>query len=165
MNMEKAKLCDLKEIVELFKRAIIKMDENNIPQWDELYPDESILKCDIEKNEMYVWRVDNKIASVAVLNKEYDEEYSNGKWKYPNSEFRIIHRLCVNPDFQSCGIGTKTMKSIEEYLKLQKIDSIRLDAFSLNPYALKMYEKLGYEKVGKVQWRKGIFYLYEKKLY
>lgn len=53
---------------------------------------------------------------------------------------------------------------IEDLLKKQRVQSIRLDAFSLNPYALKMYEALGYEKVGEINWRKGTFYLCEKKL-
>ncbi|MDP4147194.1 MAG: GNAT family N-acetyltransferase, partial [Bacillota bacterium] len=39
-----------------------------------------------------------------------------------------------------------------------------LDVFSLNPFALKMYYKQGYIKVGEVNWRKGKFYLMEKKL-
>ncbi|GHU82745.1 hypothetical protein AGMMS50284_5130 [Clostridia bacterium] len=30
--------------------------------------------------------------------------------------------------------------------------------------AIRMYEKLGYKKVGKMDIRKGLFYLYEKKL-
>jgi ribosomal protein S18 acetylase RimI-like enzyme len=45
------------------------------------------------------------------------------------------------------------------------IDTIRLDVFTLNPYALKMYEKSGYIKVGFAHWRKGEFYLMEKKVY
>jgi predicted GNAT family acetyltransferase len=39
-----------------------------------------------------------------------------------------------------------------------------LDAFSLNPFALRLYEKIGYVRVGEANWRKGLFYLYEKKI-
>lgn len=56
------------------------------------------------------------------------------------------------------------MIKIEEILKTEGIQSIRLDTFSLNPYALKMYQTLGYQKVGEVKWRKGLFYLFEKQL-
>jgi hypothetical protein len=56
------------------------------------------------------------------------------------------------------------MIMIEELLRKEGIQSIRLDAFSLNPYALKMYGALGYQKVGETNWRKGLFYLLEKKL-
>jgi ribosomal protein S18 acetylase RimI-like enzyme len=56
------------------------------------------------------------------------------------------------------------MLMIEELLREKGVESIRLDAFSLNPVALGMYNRLGYKKVGEVIWRKGLFYLFEKKL-
>lgn len=113
---------------------------------------------------MFLGEIDSKIASIFVLDKEYDEEYNNMNWQYKDMSFFIIHRLCVNPKFQNQRIGTKTMLLIEELLRSEGIEAIRLDAFSLNPFALKMYEKLGYTKVGEVSWRKGLFYLYEKKI-
>ena len=54
------------------------------------------------------------------------------------------------------------MRLIEEFLKGEGIETIRVDAFSLNPFALKMYEKAGYSKVGEANWWKGLFYLFEK---
>ena len=111
---------------------------------------------------MFVGKINREIASVFVLNKEYDEEYNNMNWKYKDASFYILHRLCVNPKFQNQGIGTNTMRLIEEFLRDEGIETIRLDSFSLNPFALKMYEKAGYLKVGEANWRKGLFYLFEK---
>lgn len=99
-----------------------------------------------------------------MINQECDEQYLNGRWKYPNSRYYVVHRLCVNPIFQNRGIGMKTMIHIENELKKIGIDTIRLDAFTLNPYALKMYKRLGYSKVGIANWRKGKFYLMEKRI-
>ena len=56
------------------------------------------------------------------------------------------------------------MIHIENELKNKNIETIRLDAFSENIYAIKMYEKLGYVNVGEANWRKGKFYLLEKKI-
>ena len=56
------------------------------------------------------------------------------------------------------------MLKIEKLLRDRGIETIRLDAYSLNPAALRMYDKLGYKKVGKAVWRKGLFYLFEKKI-
>jgi ribosomal protein S18 acetylase RimI-like enzyme len=44
------------------------------------------------------------------------------------------------------------------------IDTVRLDAFSHNPAALKLYRRLNYCEVGFVDFRKGRFILFEKKL-
>jgi ribosomal protein S18 acetylase RimI-like enzyme len=56
------------------------------------------------------------------------------------------------------------MKYAEDTLRSEGIEAVRLDAFSQNPAALRLYEKRGYEKVGEVTFRKGRFYLFEKKL-
>lgn len=155
---------DLEHVEKIFKNAIEVMDSNGINQWDDIYPNKEILKEDILKGEMFLGVVDNKIACAFVLNSDYDEEYNNGNWKYRNESFNIVHRLCVNPGFQNQGIGTQSMMLIEKILRKDGIESIRLDAFSLNPFALRLYEKIGYVRVGKANWRKGLFYLYEKKI-
>lgn len=164
MKIRKAGLSDLDEIIEIYKNVIITMEKNNIHQWDEIYPNSSILKEDILNDEMYVGVVDSIIVSAVVLNSEFDEEYKNGRCQYNNKNFGIVHRLCVNPLYQNKKIGNKTMLMIEELLRNKGVESIRLDAFSENPYALKMYKKLGYKKVGEVTWRKGLFYLFQKKI-
>lgn len=164
MLIRKAEFADLNTIVDIFKDAIKKMDENNIYQWDEIYPNEEILQQDILENQMYVGIKDNIIVSAAVVNDEFDEEYKDGNWQYDNSKFAIVHRLCVNPIYQNQRIGKDTMIMIESLLLKKGVQSIRLDAFSQNPNALSMYETLGYKKVGEAKWRKGLFYLLEKKL-
>jgi ribosomal protein S18 acetylase RimI-like enzyme len=153
---------DLVDIVNLYKDAIKKMEENNIFQWDEIYPDENILKDDVIKGQMYGIKMNNEIVCVFVINNEFDEAYLNGKWEYNQDNYKVIHRVCVKSNYQNKGIGTKAMIKIEEYLKNNNTGSIRLDAFSKNPYSLKMYNKLGYKKVGEANWRKGLFYLLEK---
>lgn len=162
--VRKAMISELAEINDIFINAIDIMDKNNIPQWDEVYPDIKTLREDIIKKQMFACEIDEQIASVFVLNNEFDEEYVSGDWKYADETFNVVHRLCVNPLFQNQGIAKQTMCIIERLLVDINIQSIRLDAFSLKPYALKLYENLGYKKVGEVNWRKGLFYLYEKKL-
>lgn len=161
---QRAELSDLQEVVELFQRAIENMNQNNIPQWDELYPNEKILRDDIEKSQMFVGRSAGRIISVYVLSSEYDEEYNHADWQYPDASFLVLHRLCVHPDFQNKGIARRTMEQVEKQAGDSGAETIRLDAFSDNPYALRLYKGLGYHKTGTADWRKGRFYLYEKNL-
>ena len=164
MKFKRARINDLEEIFQLYKNAIVKMEEQNIPQWDEVYPDRMTLEDDIKKNQMFVGKKNEKIAVCFVLNEECDEEFKNGKWIYPDSRFCIIHRLCVNPEFQNQGIAAMTMKHIEETCRNQKYDSIRLDCFTLNPFSKRLYDKCGYRVTGYADWRKGRFELREKEL-
>ena len=162
--VRKALITDLRNVCDIYKKAIKVMDSNHIPQWDELYPNEELLEYDILISQMYIGELGSQVASVFVLNQEYDPLYENGDWAYQESSFMVVHRLCVNPEFQNRHVGTATMLMLENMLKSQGIETVRLDAFSRNPYALRMYEKLGYKKVGEAAWRKGLFYLYEKHL-
>lgn len=162
--IRKAQREELKNIVDIFKNAIFVMNENNIPQWDELYPNEEILKEDIEKEQMYLAVTEKDIAAVFVINREYDDGYIDGSWKYSDKTFVVLHRFCVNPQFQNKGYGGRTLRRMESMLKDMGVESIRLDAFPLNPYAIRMYEKQEYVKVGETNFRKGLFYLYEKKI-
>lgn len=162
MELRKADIEDLDIILDIYKKAIREMNSKIIYQWDEIYPDQIILKQDILNKQMYVGILDNVIVSAVVVNREFDEEYRNGHWKY--DQFAVIHRLCVHPAYQNKKVAKSIMTKIEELLRTEGIQSIRLDTFSLNPYALNLYEALGYLKVGEVNWRKGLFYLLEKKL-
>ena len=164
VQFRKARIEDIDAIVFMYQKAIETMIEHKIYQWDEIYPERSILTEDIQLGQLYLGVCDHTIACAYVINKIYDEEYKNGNWKYPDASFHIIHRLCVNVDFQGKGLGRITVKHIEKQLRDMKIDSIRLDAFTQNPSAVAMYEKLGYQTVGVANLRKGKFFLMEKYL-
>lgn len=161
---KKGKIEELHDIFEVFTEAVETMNRLNIMQWDEVYPNIDILREDIMKEQLYVGRILNDIAAVFVLSNDFDEQYNNGRWKCTDAHFMVVHRLCVRPKFQNCGIGTNMLHYIDEELSRNGIESIRLDVFSQNPYSLKMYARAGYEKVGEAHWRKGLFYLMEKRI-
>lgn len=165
LKFKRATKDDFEEIFQIYQSAIKKMNEQNIPQWDEFYPDRQTLQEDMQKNQMFIGKKNGPIAVCFVLNEECDEEYKNGKWICPQSHFCVIHRLCVNPDFQNQGIATKTINYIEDFCRFQKYESIRLDCFTQNPYSRRLYDKCGYVITGYADWRKGRFELREKKLF
>ena len=162
MNYCKADIKQTEEVFSVFSAAIINMEKQEIHQWDEVYPDKATIAEDIARNQMYIGKIDNNIAVCFVLSEEYDEEYKNGQWKWPEARFCVIHRLCVSPDFQNQGIAAKTLNYIENLCKSQGYDSIRLDCFTENPFSRKLYDKAGYSVVGYADWRKGRFELREK---
>ncbi|MDR2632615.1 MAG: GNAT family N-acetyltransferase [Treponema sp.] len=164
MEIKRVSLLDFEQVLTIYKDAIANMQVNRIFQLDELYPNEAILQEDILKEQLYAGMVHHEMASVFVLNKAFDPEYLQAQWEYTGDAFIVLHRICVRVAFQHKGIGTKTMEMIEEKMKHEGLQAIRLDAFSENPYALQMYHTLGYKKVGEARWRKGLFYILEKRL-
>lgn len=162
LTFRRAGLADLGEVWNLVSNAIVHMIEQNILQWDELYPTEEDLLSDIEKKQLYMGLREGQLAVIYVLNQECEPEYAGGNWKYPELPFYIVHRLCVHPAYQHQGIAKETLLHIEKELKVSHIHAVRLDVFSQNPYALKLYEGMGYTRTGHAEWRKGLFYLMEK---
>ena len=165
LHIKKAYIDDLDEILCIYRRAVSHMDSLGIFQWDEVYPDKDILRSDIEKGNMYLAVLSGRISSVVVINRECDADYYNCTWNFPDANYAVVHRLCVDPAVQNQGVGTKTMLLVEKMLSGLGFDAVRLDAFSKNPFSLKMYDKLGYQIVGDATWRKGYFYLLEKDLH
>ncbi len=164
-TVRNADRADLETVVSIFTRAIDLMQTQNIPQWDAIYPNRAVLSDDILHRNMYaVVDKADVILAVFVINQDSDPAYAAGNWSYQGDRYAVLHRLCVDPARQNRGIGSKTLPLIEALLRDLGYVSIRLDAFSLNPYSLRMYNKAGYTKVGEVQFRKGLFFLYEKVL-
>ncbi len=163
LTFRKARPEDLAQVFALFTDAIRAMDEDGIPQWDEVYPDERTLKQDLEQGQMYLAELEGRAAAVFVLNREYDPQYANGAWTEPD-RFLVIHRLCVSPRVQNRGLGKLTVQAAEEQASVLGAKALRLDAFKQNPYALRLYERMGYRIVGDVVFRKGPFFLMEKGL-
>ncbi len=155
---------DIDTICDLIKAAVRRMEKQKIFQWDNLYPMKEDFLDDIQKRQLFIGLLEYDIAVIYVVNKEPDEEYQSGKWQYTECEYRIIHRLCVNPAYQNRGIATRTLIHIEKELHKANVKAVRLDVFSGNPAALALYLGRGYEKVGAVDGRKGRFYLMEKSL-
>ncbi len=169
--MDITKLCfrtaiekDIEIIAHIIKAAIAEMEKKQIFQWDHRYPTREDFLLDCKKKQLFVGILENDIAVVFAINREYDEQYKRGIWKYPEREYRIIHRLCVNPKYQNQGIARLTLEYVEAVLRNSGIEAIRLDVFGNNPFALALYHHHGYEKAGMAQWRKGQFYLMEKYL-
>lgn len=164
MNYRLAEERDIDAVCALITSAIAEMERNNIYQWDNIYPTKEDFTNDIIKKTLYVGTIDDDIAVVYAINQDADEQYANGTWAYPDSNYSIIHRLCVNPKFQNRGVAKETLNNIETTLREAGTESVRLDVFTENPFALKLYRRNGYAEVGTAHWRKGTFLLMEKHL-
>ncbi len=163
VNYRKAEPNDIEKICGIVHDAVEAMERDHIFQWDDVYPAKGDFLEDIKKRQLYVGLVNGQIAVMYTLNQECDEAYKNSEWKYKDEPFYVVHRLCVNPVFQNKGIAKSTLLYIEKQLMEIDIHVIRLDVFSDNPFALRLYNSLGYSKVGYADWRKGRFFLMEKR--
>lgn len=155
---------DLEDIFRLVECAVKQMEQEKIFQWDSIYPTKEDFRNDIKNKSLYIGVIHDKIVVVYALNEQCDEQYKNGQWQYAGEKYKIIHRLCVSPDYQNKGVARITLIHIEKELKSLGVKAIRLDVFCENPYALKLYTNNGYQRTGVACWRKGKFFLLEKQI-
>ena len=164
MEFRQGTIDDLNNICKLITAAISTMEEKGIHQWDAIYPTKADFANDIINGTLYTVTEGAQLIAIYTINTEYNPEYLNAKWTYNGEMACIIHRLCVSPEVQNRGIGKIVLNHIENQLQNMGFESVRLDVFSENPYAIRLYEKCGYVKRGYADWRKGRFWLMEKKL-
>ena len=162
--LEKALPSDREELIAIIRSATETLNQNGIPQWDDVYPSTANVDEDLRNGQLFVVRAEGKIVGMITLNRHCDPDYQNGDWRYTGPDFMVVHRLIVSPAVQGQGVGAQLMRMAEALLKEQGVQSIRLDAFTQNPHSLRLYEKLGYRITGEAVWRKGRFYLMEKEI-
>ncbi len=162
--LQQATADDRDAIVALVHAVVDHLNQNDIAQWDEVYPNESHVDEDLQNRQLYLAKAGGTLAGIITLNRDSDPEYATADWQYNGPDYRVVHRLCVSPALQGQGIGRQMMQLAEAMLKVSGVKSLRLDAFSQNPQALKLYQNLGYRITGTAHWRKGLFYLMEKNI-
>lgn len=164
MEFIRATMQDVSELVSLYRAATRHMDEHGIHQWDEFYPTEVFIREDIERDQLWICRIEGRIAVAYALEECGADDYETADWRYDEAVFVVLHRLCVHPDFQGQRLSQRAMEALEAETRSRGIRAIRLDVFPQNPAALHLYESRGFVKAGEIVYRKGLFYLYEKQL-
>lgn len=149
--------------MDIYRCATSRMDEQNIPQWDEVYPDRAAIERDIAEGSLYGLFIHGLLHAVQVMNEKQDESYSAMPWRYPDERPLVLHRLCVDPAFQNAGVGRRMVRYAEEFAEANGYRTIRFDAFVDNPISVGIYRKMGFSDCGIVRFRKGDFYCFEKK--
>jgi len=154
---------DLDVLQGIIRDATRHMDEQGIPQWDEIYPNRLVLKDDVEKQQMQAIEIEGRVAGLIVMNEDQPPEYAGVPWKY-SCRALVIHRLTIDPTYQRRGLAMRLMDFAEKIAANENYGCVRLDAFTRNPAAFTLYENRGYGRAGIVRFRKGEFFCYEKKI-
>ncbi|MGB0896566.1 MAG: GNAT family N-acetyltransferase [Flavobacteriaceae bacterium] len=150
MEIHKAVLRDLPELVKVTQACAKAMISQGIYQWNDEYPSISAFQNDVALNQLWVLKNDDAIIGSVVISKVMDEEYSAIQWLTPNRDNCYIHRLAVHPDYQGQGMAQQLMNFAENYAKKHKFASVRLDTFSQNARNNRFYQQRGYQKLGDV---------------
>lgn len=164
-NFRKAAIIEVSPIWEIIQQAIARRKQDGSKQWQDGYPNETVIQQDVEKGIGYVLTVDDTIAGYAAIlfNDEPAYDDLKGTW-LTYGDFAVLHRLAISETFLGQGLAKKILHCTEELAMQHDIFSIKVDTNFDNAPMLKIFETLGYVYCGEVEFRGGIRKAFEKKL-
>ena len=135
---------DLDTIMEIYEIARKYMvDSGNSTQWSDTYPDNEILKEDIQGEQLFVYVENNIIHGVFAFIIGPEETYSyieNGSWKNDDL-YGTIHRIA------SDGVVKGVFCQCMDFCK-KRISNLRIDTHNDNHTMQYLIEKNGFKKCG-----------------
>jgi GNAT superfamily N-acetyltransferase len=153
-NFRKAKLEELNPIWEILQGAILRRRKDGSNQWQDGYPNPTVIKNDLENGSGYVLTYDNILIGYCSILINDEPEYTNikGKW-LTNGDFVVYHRVAISEKYLGKGFAQKMLKYIEDFALNKNIKSIRADTNFDNVGMLKIFDKTGYKYCGEVVFR------------
>jgi ribosomal protein S18 acetylase RimI-like enzyme len=166
MRLRQATENDLPALMDLVRRVVPLMRASGNLQWDEHYPNETVLQRDINLNQLWIAEVDAGIAGVAAVTMDQEPDYAQVGWDIAEPAI-VVHRLAVDPAFRGLGAAGALMQKAEEIAVQRAITVLRVDTNTQNEATQRLFPKLGYQLSGEISlaFRPGLRFLcYEKRL-
>ncbi len=131
--------------------------------WDEDYPTAANIKYDIEKQCLFVLKLNqNIIGAVSVI---FDKEMEHFNcFKEKGERVAEIGRITVDSSFKGNGYACLMLEKLMKHLKSLGYTDIHLSVAKGNIPAYKTYLKLGFSIAGQATLYKGEYFLLEKSL-
>ncbi|WP_265427705.1 GNAT family N-acetyltransferase [Chryseobacterium sp. YIM B08800] len=163
IHFRKANTTDIPIIWEIIQQSIERRRKDGSDQWQNGYPNLQTVESDVEKELGYVITVDNEVAVFVALIFNDEPAYSSieGAW-LTTGEFLVIHRIAVSEKFAGQGLVKKLFDYVEDFVRSQNVQSIKVDTNFDNLAMLKILESKGYSYCGEVVLAGGVRKAFEK---
>ena len=110
---------DLPAVCALYMAACERMQAADIHQWQwGEYPNEDMLRQDIDLGQLYVLDGRNELASAVCVNRIQDKEYDDVPWLFGNRP-GSFHRLAIHPVHQGRGLFRYVLEGVESIHRAQ----------------------------------------------
>ena len=154
---------DLVPIWDIMQQAIRRRKEEGSNQWQDGYPNPSVIQKDIDGGCGFVLTDENVIIGyVAILiNDEPAYNKIQGEW-LSEGDFVVIHRVALSKSYLGKGLAKRILYFAEEYALKNNINSIKADTNFDNIAMMKTFQKIGYTYCGEVFFRGSPRRAYEK---
>lgn len=150
MEFQKAKISNLTEIMDIIGQAQEYLRLAGIDQWQNGYPNQEIIRNDIEQGNSYVLIENDRILATACLEFAEDPNYQSiyeGTW-LTNGAYGAIHRIAVATDYKGGGLSAKMIKGMQKLCQEKGVFSLKVDTHDANKAMQRMLTKNDFEYCG-----------------
>ena len=139
-------MSDIQSLLRLRSRVIEDMEQCDIKQWSDNYPNKRILEDDINHCALYVLKHGRSLISSVTIKPEDDPAYHVLSWQ--GNHAMVIHRLMIDPAYMRRGIGNRMFAFAERLAYKMGYDTIKVDTHPDNYRMLGLIRKNDYKEVG-----------------
>ncbi|TYR37514.1 GNAT family N-acetyltransferase [Sphingobacterium phlebotomi] len=153
-SFKQAQKADALQIWEILARAIQRRKEDGSNQWQDGYPNPSVIRSDIERGIGHVLVDSNTIVGYCAILINDEPEYTKlkGNW-LTNGDFVVYHRVAISEKYLGQGLAKKMLGYVEDFARQHNIHSVKADTNFDNAGMLNIFSKLGYTYCGEVTFR------------
>lgn len=163
MLFRQAKISDLPAIMRIIEAAVSRMLSEGKCQWNENYPRDEHILADIGNGVGHVLEERGEVIAygAVVFTGEPAYDCLEGDW-LTNGRYVVVHRMAVDMQSQSRGVGRRFLNSVEHVAAQQGIGSFRIDTNFDNDRMLALLARCGFEFTGLVRYPTGERRAFEK---
>jgi len=153
-QFRQATKADAPQVWTILQQAIQRRKAEGSTQWQDGYPNETIVNQDIAKGVGYVLTFDGSIAGYCAVLINDEPEYDNiiGQWLTTN-DFMVFHRVAIADTFIGKGLAKTMLGYIETLALSHNIYSVKADTNYDNAAMLAIFKNTGYTYCGEVYFR------------
>lgn len=149
----RADLKMLPQIMKIIRGAQAALAEEGVPQWQDGYPDEAVLRRDLTGGNCYVLRREGRIGAVGVLQTEPEPSYgtiTGGAWR-TGERYGTIHRLAVAADCRGAGAAHRLYGALERLCRERGMEAVRIDTHHKNDRMRNWILRQGFRYCGVIR--------------
>ena len=154
MQVEKATIDNVLEVMYLLQHCIEDFNKNSVYQWNTSYPDYYRLLREVEEGSLYMIKSKGVCVGTITFGEQQEDAFNEVSWNNKDGKYLVIRRIAVFPTWQKKGVGRMLVEFAEKYAQDNGFKSVRLDVASNSKHMLKMYESIGYIETGEILYPK-----------
>ncbi len=152
MLLRKSTVADVMSIMTLITEAQAYFKKSNIDQWQNGYPNDSVILNDIAKGCSYVLIKDDQVVATTVISFEVERTYDEiheGQW-LSEQPYAVMHRVAVSSELKGLGLGRVLIDATAKMCQAQGVWSIKVDTHEDNHAMQRLLTKSDFSYCGVI---------------